>query len=99
MLDSLWSSLFSREWVSLACLENSVRVKADCDEAREVGVASAGLALTAGTKGFGTGEVKSRDRAEDSGTVGCQCVPDPGPDGFYSTSSQSSVLLVHTSLS
>lgn len=98
MLDSLWSSLFARERVSLAWLENDVRVKADCDEASDAGGASADLALTAGTKGFGAGEVKSRDRAEDSGTIGYQWVPDPVPDGFYSTSPQSSVLLAHTSL-
>lgn len=81
----------------MAWLENAVRVKVDCDEARDVGGASADLALTAGTKGFGAGEVKSRDRAEDSGTSGCQRVPDPGPDGFYYTSPPSSVLLAHTS--
>lgn len=32
--------------------ENAVEVEAGCDEARDFGGASAGVALTAGTKGF-----------------------------------------------
>lgn len=51
---SFWSSL-TREWASLAWLgENVVGVEVDCDEARDIGGPSADLALTAGTKGFGS---------------------------------------------
>lgn len=77
VLDSLWSSSFVRERVSLAWLENAVRVKVDCDEARDVGGASADLALTAGTKGFGARDlgVFSRGPFSQVNRVGGALVP------------------------